>query len=100
MVCQLMLYFTSLGCQRVDVNTGCTSSSSVTLSIDGMASFTCPSHVDKTNWLSTDTYGDRFSVTQDGDSVTVTRIDKINSAWCMHLSFDCCGSEEGTELNV
>ena len=57
------------------------------ISIDN--GFQCPQKVDKTNWLSGDTYGDTFSVAQTGNRITVTRID-ANAGWGLWLTFKCC----------
>ena len=51
--------------------------------------FQCPLKVDKTNWLSGDTYDDTFSVAQAGNTITVTRTD-ANHGWGLNLSFQCC----------
>ena len=60
-----------------------------TVTVNGISSYNCPSQVDKSNWLSTDTYGDTFAITLNGDSVTATRTDAVGG-WAMHLSFKCC----------
>ena len=49
--------------------------------------------VDKTNWLDGHTWGDTFSVAQNGHRLTITRTD-LNQGWGMDLQFRCC-SEEG-----
>ena len=76
-------------CETVYVNTGCVNSST-TVTVDGISSYNCPTQVDKTNWISTATYGDTFEVTMNGDSITVTRTDGQESGWCVSLSFKCC----------
>ena len=48
----------------------------------------CPTTVDKTNWLSDETYGDTFSVTQNGRDLVVQRTD-ANGGWGLPLKF-CC----------
>jgi hypothetical protein len=51
---------------------------------------TCPSTVSKANWLTSDTYGDTFSVAQSGSTITVTRKDDPGALWGMDLQFYCC----------
>ena len=76
-------------CKTIIVNTGCVSSET-TVTVYGISSYNCPAQVDKSNWLSRDTYGDTFEITLNGDSVTATRTDGNGRGWCMHLSFKCC----------
>ena len=71
------------------MNTGCVSSAT-TVNVNGISSYNCPAHVDKSNWVSTDINGDTFEITLNGDSVTATRTDGGGDGWCMHLSFRCC----------
>ena len=71
------------------MNTRCVSSAT-TVNVNGISSYNCPAHVDKSNWLATDTYSDTFEITLNGDSVTANRTDGGGDGWCMHLSFRCC----------
>ena len=69
--------------------------SPTTISVTGIASYVCPTHVDRNNWLTVgeDHLSDAFEITQNGDSITVTRIDGGGVLWCMGLSFECCRGE-------
>jgi hypothetical protein len=55
--------------------------------------YTCPTVVNRDNWLSKGAYGDTYAVTQAGGSVSVVRTDTGNTAegWDMNLKFECCG---------
>ena len=68
--------------------------SPTTVSVTGIASYACPTHVDKNNWLSMvdDHLSESFVINQNGDSITVTRID-AQEEWCMGLAFMCCRGE-------
>jgi hypothetical protein len=56
-----------------------------------LGQYTCPSTVNKDNWLGGHVYGDTFTVTQDGDTVSVVRID-VSQSWGQDLKFECtCG---------
>jgi len=57
--------------------------------IDGLK---CPTMVDKTNWITSHTYGDTFSVDQNGSVLTVTRTDS-NEGWGMDLTIRCCPAD-------
>lgn len=48
----------------------------------------CPSILNKSNWLGSDTYPDIFSVSTSGSSVSVTRLDH-NGGWDMNLRIEC-----------
>ena len=78
-------YLNHSECTAAEV--GSSSRQEKSISID--YTFQCPPKVDRTNWLSRDTYGDTFSVTQTGNIVTVTRTD-ANRGWGMNLRFKCC----------
>ena len=54
--------------------------------------YNCPASVDKTNWLDGHTYPDTFSITQNGDQITVRRTDS-NDGWGMNLRFRCCNDK-------
>ena len=73
---------------------GCTpaqvgSSSENSKAIKIVSGFTCPTSIDKSNWLNGQTYRDTFSVSQAGTELTVTRTDSSNG-WGMDLKFKCC----------
>ena len=55
----------------------------------------CPTYVDRNNWITVgeDHSFDTFGITQNGDSITVTRTDGGGDSWCMGLSFECCLGE-------
>ena len=88
---------TALTCIHVGCIAGCTlatvgsntagGSKAVTIG----TTHTCPSTVSKANWLTSDTYGDTFSVAQSGSAITVTRTDST-SGWITNLQFYCCSS--------
>jgi hypothetical protein len=65
-------------------------SSATTVTVNDISSYNCPSQVDKSNWLSTDTFSDAFGISINGDSVTATRTDDAGAGWSMSLSFKCC----------
>ena len=49
----------------------------------------CPAEVSRKNWAGTDTWGDTFEITQNGNEVTAKRKD-AESGWGMYLQFKCC----------
>ena len=51
--------------------------------------YTCLTSIDKSNWLGSKTYGDTFSVSQFGHTLTVRRTDS-SGGWGMDLKFKCC----------
>ena len=51
---------------------------------------TCPTVVNKTNWLGTDIYPDIFSISWTQDTVTAHRMDVPGGGWGMPLWFKCC----------
>ena len=72
--------------------------------------FYCPKVIDNTLWLSGGYGNEQFEVTQDGTTVSVTRIDKkIDSStgtlgpppkgWGMDLKFHCC-KNNGMCVNI
>ena len=73
------------GCTPAQV--GSSSENSKTINIG--SGFTCPTSIDKSNWLNGQTYRDTFSVSQAGTVLTVTRTDS-SSGWGMDLKFKCC----------
>jgi len=52
----------------------------------------CPSHVDKSNWLTRDNHKDRFAVSTQHNTVSITRIDS-NGPWGMTVVMNCCETE-------
>ena len=60
--------------------------------------YNCPASVDKTNWLDGHTYPDTFSITQNGNQITVKRTDST-VGWGMNLKFTCC-KDKGTRMIV
>ena len=61
-----------------------------------MASYFCPTHVDRNNWLTVGedhNHHNTFGITQNGVSITVTRTDGGGDLWCIGLSFECCQGE-------
>ena len=54
--------------------------------------YNCPASVDKTNWLDGYTYPDTFSITQNGNRITVRRTD-THAGWGMNLRFKCCNDK-------
>jgi len=64
------------------------------VTVPGLQSYeTCPSLVNKKNWLGTATYKDTFNVAVHGTKVTVTRINSRHTGWGMNLKFQCCGHQ-------
>ena len=45
--------------------------------------------MDKTNWIGKEDYKDTFSLTQNGNIITVKRTDK-DGGWGQRLEFKCC----------
>ena len=66
---------------------GSSSENSKIVDIDG--GYTCPTSSDKSNWLGDYTYGDTFSVSQTGHTLTIRRTDS-SGGWGMDLKFKCC----------
>ena len=60
--------------------------------------YKCPTSVDKTNWLGGHDYPDKFSITQNGDEITIHRTD-ASSGWSMDLRFICC-KEKGIRMFI
>jgi trimeric autotransporter adhesin len=56
------------------------------------ADLVCPSHVDKSNWLSKDKYNDAFDVRSYKDHAQVTRTDS-KGPWGMTVVMKCCDTE-------
>ena len=54
--------------------------------------FTCPETVDKTNWIDGGSFSERFSISQDGHRIIVTRTDS-DEGWGMNLKFSCCNNK-------
>eukprot|EP00438_Fugacium_kawagutii_P025417 Skav235453 [mRNA] locus=scaffold2206:379419:382271:- [translate_table: standard] len=52
-------------------------------------SFSCPSTVDKSNWLTGDTFDDKFEVTKENNQVIVKRLGD-DKTWLLNLAFQCC----------
>ncbi len=52
--------------------------------------FKCPSQLSKANWLGQDSYGDRFSIEADEDTIIVTRKDSPGKGWGMNPQIKCC----------
>ena len=86
----------------VVVTIGTSSSNAKVASVP--AGYTCPLHVDKTNWLSRSltigaigvaTYGDRFEISQNGTALKVVRKDR-NSGWPFELKFACSAGSRTT----
>ena len=73
------------GCTTAKVGPSWTKSKSIIID-NGVK---CPPIVDKTNWLGGHNYGDRFSIAQNGNRVTITRTDR-HGGWGMNLKFRCC----------
>eukprot|EP00457_Paulinella_chromatophora_P001469 gb/GEZN01001471.1/.p1 GENE.gb/GEZN01001471.1/~~gb/GEZN01001471.1/.p1 ORF type:complete len:888 (-),score=101.05 gb/GEZN01001471.1/:246-2909(-) len=76
-------------CETVVVAMG--SSSSDSKSIITTDDVTCPTTVNRDNWLGGYSWPDVFSVVTSGKLVTVVRNDS-SSGWGMPLSFNCCKS--------
>ena len=55
--------------------------------------YTCPTVVNKNNWLGGYGYSDVFSVEQRETDIVVTRTDST-SGWGMNLEFRCCGGKD------
>jgi len=69
---------------------GSSSSNSKTISIVGSGDYTCPTEVNKDNWYNPAQYGDQFSVSQDGDTITTTRTDSnAQTGWGLNLKIIC-----------
>ena len=66
---------------------GSSSDNSKIVDIDG--GYTCPTSIDKSNWLGSYTYGDTFSVSHTGHTLTIRRTDS-SGGWGMDLKFKCC----------
>ena len=73
---------------------GSSGSASKSKTIDSW--FKCPITVDKSNWQVGHDYGDTFSVSQNGDQVTITRTDQ-EAGWGMNLKFRCCPEDDGKD---
>ena len=57
------------------------------------AGYICPSQVDRTNWLGSQTHSDTFMVTTSDTSVSVTRTGvSPNTGWGMNLIIACCSA--------
>jgi len=80
------------GCTTLVV--GSSGSASKSKTIDSW--FKCPITVDKSNWQVGHDYGDTFSVSQNGDQVTITRTDQ-EAGWGMNLKFRCCPEDDGKD---
>ena len=76
-----------LDCIVVNVGRG----SSNPKTVSGQIGYKCPSRVDKYNWFGTASFGDSFSVVQNGAQVIVTRLDQ-NGGWGIDLKFECCNA--------
>ena len=88
-------------CGDAEVVIGNSDQAEKTVFYDNVATGTCPSRVDKSNWLGGDTYGDYFDVVMgeciDSEAqaqcrreVTATRGDAAHG-WGMPLEFECGG---------
>ena len=61
---------------------------SKTITVTQQGSITCPTVVDKDNWLSGDKFDDKFAITVAGNQITAKRTDSSGS-WQMNLQFKC-----------
>eukprot|EP00930_Biecheleria_cincta_P094968 TRINITY_DN867_c0_g2_i1.p1 TRINITY_DN867_c0_g2~~TRINITY_DN867_c0_g2_i1.p1 ORF type:complete len:982 (-),score=245.76 TRINITY_DN867_c0_g2_i1:81-3026(-) len=61
--------------------------------------FVCPQRVDRHNWANIeDSFDDTFELTQDGETVLVTRTDEPSyEGWGMYLAVQCCVQREEAE---
>ena len=53
--------------------------------------YKCPTYISKNEWLNAESYGDTFSLTQDGMNVEVERTDNGDrtQGWGMNLKIEC-----------
>eukprot|EP01050_Picozoa_sp_SAG11_P012916 SAG11_NODE_1470_length_4847_cov_2.253791_2_plen_754_part_00 len=69
---------------------GSGSSPSKTIVMPEAYAASCPSIVDRTNWIGTETYPDAFQIiSRTGGTLGVRRTDSASS-WGMNLRFECC----------
>jgi hypothetical protein len=80
------------------VTIGSSESNSKSVNSNEASGFSCPSIVNKHNWLTSDSSGgiadyvDHFSITVSGSQVQATRTDSTDS-WVMNLQISCCHPE-------
>jgi hypothetical protein len=88
-------------CDDEEVTIGPGGANEVTSGAVSLAAGACPEEVNQTNWLGTDTYGDRFGITMSecldaGETcprtVTAKRLD-ASGGWGMNLRFQCDDEE-------
>ena len=98
-----------LDCTLVNIGRSAENSALATLP-ESYNPYYCPKVIDNTIWLSGGYGNEQFEVTQDGTTVSVTRIDKtIDSStgkvgptpkgWGMDLKFHCC-KNNGMCVNI
>ena len=64
---------------------------SKTVTVTQQGTITCPTVVNRNNWLTSDTYDDTFAITISGTQITARRTDSTNG-WAMNLQFQCTGT--------
>ena len=72
------------------VNIGGSKSGSKIVKLD--RKFHCPPKLSKANWLGAETYGDKFSIEADEDTIIVVRKDSPGKAWGMNPQVKCCAA--------
>ena len=77
------------------VTIGSSSINTKTVTAAQQGTITCPSVVNRDNWLTDDSYSDTFAITIVGKEITARRSDSTND-WGMNLKFQCT-STEGAE---
>ena len=55
--------------------------------------YKCPAFVNKANWFGGESNDDNFSVTHNGNEITIKRTDR-DSGWSHQLEFKCCSSSK------
>jgi len=82
-------------CQEVTIG----NSGGNTKSANVDSRYRCPGNVDKNNWVGGDNHGDRFQITQGGNTVTARRLD-YGGGWGMNLRIKCCTNGIAEESTI